>query len=219
MPDALVGYTNAGKSTLFNALTGSDTYVADKLFATLDPTVRQLKLAGVGEVVLADTVGFVRELPHELVAAFRSACMSAQRRTCSPAVVDASDPLRPGAGRTGARRAPASTPGDSPELLVFAGSTCSRRPRACLGRRWRSSASWISAARWVSMSCAPRDLAGAPTAVLQRMPVQLSAGAIRSLLIGTNAECARNAVPDDPSGGDVELAAPGNPPAARRSRS
>ena len=59
---ALVGYTNAGKSTLFNRLTGSDTYVADQLFATLDPTVRRVKLAGVGEVVLADTVGFVRAL-------------------------------------------------------------------------------------------------------------------------------------------------------------
>ena len=66
---ALVGYTNAGKSTLFNALTGSSTYVADQLFATLDPTVRKMQLAGVGEVVLADTVGFVRELPHELINA------------------------------------------------------------------------------------------------------------------------------------------------------
>ena len=68
---ALVGYTNAGKSTLFNALTGADAYVADQLFATLDPTVRRIALAGGIAVVLADTVGFVRDLPHELVAAFR----------------------------------------------------------------------------------------------------------------------------------------------------
>jgi GTPase len=91
---ALVGYTNAGKSTLFNALTGSSTYVADQLFATLDPTVRQVKLAGVGEVVLADTVGFVRSLPHELVAAFRSTLQEARDADLLLHVVDASDPLR-----------------------------------------------------------------------------------------------------------------------------
>ena len=91
---ALVGYTNAGKSTLFNALTGSDSYVADQLFATLDPTVRRVKLAGVGEVVLADTVGFVRALPHELVAAFRSTLQEARDADLLLHVVDASDPLR-----------------------------------------------------------------------------------------------------------------------------
>jgi len=91
---ALVGYTNAGKSTLFNALTGSATYVADLLFATLDPTVRRVKLAGVGEVVLADTVGFVRALPHELVAAFRSTLQEAQDADLLLHVVDAGDPQR-----------------------------------------------------------------------------------------------------------------------------
>ncbi len=91
---ALVGYTNAGKSTLFNALTDSSTYVADQLFATLDPTVRRVKLAGVGEVVLADTVGFVRALPHELVAAFRSTLQEARDADLLLHVVDASDPLR-----------------------------------------------------------------------------------------------------------------------------
>jgi len=91
---ALVGYTNAGKSTLFNALTGSETYVADQLFATLDPTVRRVKLSGVGEVVLADTVGFVRSLPHELVAAFRSTLQEARDADLLLHVVDASDPLR-----------------------------------------------------------------------------------------------------------------------------
>ena len=91
---ALVGYTNAGKSTLFNALTDSSTYVADQLFATLDPTVRRVKLAGVGEVVLADTVGFVRALPHELVAAFRSTLQEARDADLLLHVVDAGDPLR-----------------------------------------------------------------------------------------------------------------------------
>lgn len=69
---ALVGYTNAGKSTLFNRLAGADVYAADQLFATLDPTLRRVQLAGIGEVVLADTVGFVRHLPHQLVDAFRA---------------------------------------------------------------------------------------------------------------------------------------------------
>jgi GTP-binding protein HflX len=91
---ALVGYTNAGKSTLFNALTGSATFVADQLFATLDPTVRQVQLAGIGEVVLADTVGFVRALPHELVAAFRSTLQEAREADLLLHVVDAGDPLR-----------------------------------------------------------------------------------------------------------------------------
>lgn len=69
---SLVGYTNTGKSTLFNQLTESGVYAADQLFATLDPTLRRLELPDTGPVILADTVGFIRNLPHDLVAAFRS---------------------------------------------------------------------------------------------------------------------------------------------------
>ncbi|MDQ8036826.1 MAG: ribosome rescue GTPase HflX [Pedobacter sp.] len=69
---SLVGYTNAGKSTLFNCLTRSDVYAANQLFATLDPTLRRIELGGFGTVVLADTVGFIRHLPHKLVDAFRA---------------------------------------------------------------------------------------------------------------------------------------------------
>ncbi len=69
---SLVGYTNAGKSTLFNTITGAHAYVADQLFATLDTTLRRIDLPGVGPLVLADTVGFIRHLPHDLVAAFRA---------------------------------------------------------------------------------------------------------------------------------------------------
>src|SRR5277367_2581391 len=91
---ALVGYTNAGKSTLFRSLTGADAYVADQLFATLDPTVRRITLPGGTAVVAADTVGFIRELPHELVAAFQSTLTEAREATLLLHVVDASDPRR-----------------------------------------------------------------------------------------------------------------------------
>jgi GTP-binding protein HflX len=69
---SLVGYTNAGKSTLFNRMTDSTVYAADKLFATLDPTLRRLELENVGPVILADTVGFIAHLPHKLVEAFKA---------------------------------------------------------------------------------------------------------------------------------------------------
>jgi len=91
---ALVGYTNAGKSTLFNRLTSANAYAADQLFATLDPTVRRLHLAPGLEVALADTVGFVRDLPHELVAAFRSTLQEAREADLLLHVIDAADPER-----------------------------------------------------------------------------------------------------------------------------
>ena len=91
---ALVGYTNAGKSTLFNALTNAGVYVRDQLFATLDPTVRRLELPDGTEVVLADTVGFVRDLPHELIAAFRSTLQEAREADLILHLIDASDPNR-----------------------------------------------------------------------------------------------------------------------------
>ena len=91
---ALVGYTNAGKSTLFNALTEAGVYVEDKLFATLDPTVRKLELPDGNEVVIADTVGFVRDLPHELIAAFRSTLQEAREADLILHLIDASDPNR-----------------------------------------------------------------------------------------------------------------------------
>ncbi len=88
---SLVGYTNAGKSTLFNQLTGADIYVADQLFATLDPTLRNCRLPNNSEIVLADTVGFIRHLPHELVAAFKSTLQEASEADLLLHVIDASD--------------------------------------------------------------------------------------------------------------------------------
>ncbi|HEX7080160.1 MAG TPA: ribosome rescue GTPase HflX [Gammaproteobacteria bacterium] len=89
---ALVGYTNAGKTTLFNALSGATLEAKDQLFATLDTTVRRLPLGGGDEVLLADTVGFVRDLPHELVAAFRATLTEARDAALLLHVIDASDP-------------------------------------------------------------------------------------------------------------------------------
>jgi GTP-binding protein HflX len=91
---ALVGYTNAGKSTLFNALTRAGAYAADQLFATLDTTTRKIYLPHVGEVVLSDTVGFITRLPHDLVAAFRATLEATAEADLLLHVIDSSSPGR-----------------------------------------------------------------------------------------------------------------------------
>jgi GTP-binding protein HflX len=91
---SLVGYTNAGKSTLFNALTHADSYTADQLFATLDTTTRRMYLEGAGNLVLSDTVGFVRDLPHGLVASFRATLEETIHADLLLHVVDASSSVR-----------------------------------------------------------------------------------------------------------------------------
>ena len=90
---ALVGYTNAGKSTLFNALTQSTVYAADQLFATLDPTLRRVVIPTVGTVILADTVGFIRHLPHDLINAFQATLEEVCQADLLLHVIDVSDPL------------------------------------------------------------------------------------------------------------------------------
>ncbi|MCC7413773.1 MAG: GTPase HflX [Gammaproteobacteria bacterium] len=91
---SLVGYTNAGKSSLFNALTGDAAYAADRLFATLDPKLRRIEMPGAGPVVIVDTVGFIRALPHELVAAFRATLEETLEADLLVHVVDVGDPNR-----------------------------------------------------------------------------------------------------------------------------
>jgi len=88
---SVVGYTNAGKSTLFNKLTSADVYVQDQLFATLDPTMRELEVPSIGKLVLADTVGFIKQLPHNLVDAFRATLEEAANANLLVHVIDAAD--------------------------------------------------------------------------------------------------------------------------------
>jgi GTP-binding protein HflX len=88
---SLVGYTNAGKSTLFNTITNAGVYAADQLFATLDPTLRKIELAEVGHAILADTVGFIRHLPHDLVAAFKATLQETQEADLLLHVIDYAD--------------------------------------------------------------------------------------------------------------------------------
>jgi GTP-binding protein HflX len=88
---ALVGYTNAGKSTLFNRLSGASVYVADQLFATLDPTLRRIDLPSIGPVILADTVGFIRHLPHDLIKAFHATLEEVSEADLLLHVIDTND--------------------------------------------------------------------------------------------------------------------------------
>ncbi|PJG85168.1 ribosome rescue GTPase HflX [Conservatibacter flavescens] len=91
---SLVGYTNAGKSTLFNRLTAANVYAADQLFATLDPTLRRLQIQDVGTTILADTVGFIRHLPHDLVSAFKSTLQETTEASLLLHVIDFVDNQR-----------------------------------------------------------------------------------------------------------------------------
>jgi GTPase len=187
---ALVGYTNAGKSTLFNALTGSAVYVADQLFATLDPTVRQVKLAGVGEVVLADTVGFVRALPHELVAAFRSTLQEAREADLLLHVVDASDPLRDervGQVREVLRGIGA---GEIRELVVLNKiDLCREKPRIVQGADGIAALVSVSAVTGDGLPGLREALAHAvrPNQVRRTLHLELLAAAVRSDLYRRNA--------------------------------
>jgi GTP-binding protein HflX len=143
---ALVGYTNAGKSTLFNALTSAGVYVKDQLFATLDPTVRRLELPDGTEVVVADTVGFVRDLPHELIAAFRSTLQEAREADLILHLIDASDPNRWARVRQVNSVLKQLDADRVPQIRVYNKiDLMGRRPRVTTNREGEGRAVWLSA--------------------------------------------------------------------------
>ena len=144
---ALVGYTNSGKSTLFNALTDANVYVEDKLFATLDPTVRRLELPNGREVVLADTVGFIRDLPLELIAAFRSTLQEAREADLILHLIDASDGNRWQRVRQVNSVLKQLDADRVPQIRVYNKiDKLDRAPRVTNNRAGESRAAWISAA-------------------------------------------------------------------------
>ncbi len=143
---ALVGYTNAGKSTLFNALTDAGVFVQDQLFATLDPTVRRLDLPDGEHVVLADTVGFVRDLPHELIAAFRSTLQEAREADLILHLIDASDPNRWQRVRQVNSVLQQLDADQVPQIRVYNKiDKLDRKPRVTSNRGGEGRAVWISA--------------------------------------------------------------------------
>jgi GTPase len=202
---ALVGYTNAGKSTLFRALTGADAYVADQLFATLDPTVRRIVLPGGTPVVVADTVGFIRELPHELVAAFQSTLTEARAATLLLHVVDASNPRREEQiaqvdavlAEIGAQQIP--------QLLVYNKiDRLESEARIERNADARAVAVWISAQQRRGLDLLVNAVAErlARFARRARLRVPASAGALRSRLYAAQAVRSETSAPD----GSIELA-------------
>jgi GTPase len=208
---ALVGYTNAGKSTLFRSLTGADAYVADQLFATLDPTVRRITLPGGTPVVAADTVGFIRELPHELVAAFQSTLTEAREATLLLHVVDASDPRRDEhiaqvdavLTEIGAQEIPQILIYNKIDRLEFEPGGPPGHPRVDRDAQGQATSVWISAEKRLGLDLLTGAIAERISrfARLARLRLPASAGAIRSRLYAAKAVREERSADD----GSIEL--------------
>jgi GTPase len=182
---ALVGYTNAGKSTLFRTLTGAPAYVADQLFATLDPTVRRIRLPGGTPAVVADTVGFIRDLPHELVAAFRSTLTEAREATVLLHVVDASDPRRSERMEQVNEVLEEIGAGEIPQILVYNKiDRLQMPPRIERDADGRVASVWISAAQSLGITLLAEAITEriARTVHVSRVRIPPSAGQLRSRL-------------------------------------
>jgi len=187
---ALVGYTNAGKSTLFRALTGAAAYVANQLFATLDPLVRRLTLPGGAGIVVADTVGFIRELPHELVAAFQSTLQEARSAQLLVHVIDAADPRRDEYSTQVNAVLREIGAGDLPQLLVYNKiDRLNVEPRLERDAEGQVTQVWISAEQSRGIALLAGAIAERLDLRAQRAWLQLapSAGALRSRLFTAGA--------------------------------
>ncbi len=208
---ALVGYTNAGKSTLFRALTGADAYIADKLFATLDPTVRRIVLPGATTVVVADTVGFIRELPHELVAAFQSTLTEAREATLLLHVVDVSDPRRDEHIDEVNRVLAEIGAEELPQILVFNKiDRIDAAPRIDRDEGGRATHVWLSAATGAGLdglrAAVTERLARVARQATLRLPVW--AGELRARLYACNLVRAERIGDDGAFEIDTELSEP-----------
>ncbi|MEM1243745.1 MAG: ribosome rescue GTPase HflX [Pseudomonadota bacterium] len=146
---SLVGYTNAGKSSLFNRLTGADVLAANKPFATLDPTLRQLSVPGYSNVIVADTVGFIRALPHDLIAAFSATLEETRDASLLIQVVDMSDADRKVHRQQVNQVLKTIKAQDVPQLIVYnkIDLTDDAEPNVERDRQGRPQAVWISAAK------------------------------------------------------------------------
>ena len=207
---ALAGYTNAGKSTLFNALTGASVLAENQLFATLDPTLRRVETTGIGTLVLSDTVGFIRSLPHQLVAAFRATLEEVAQADLVLEIIDAADPewqaqiacVEAVLADIGA--------GDVPRLRVFnkIDRIADAMPRLQRDAAGRPSAVWLSAssaAGFPLLHQALRELL-IPDLVYRRLHLPPDQGRTRALLHQARAVVAES--PAEDGGTILDLCVP-----------
>ena len=212
---ALVGYTNAGKSTIFNHLTHADVYQANQLFATLDPTLRRIELPGGSAAILADTVGFIRHLPHELVAAFRSTLDETRDADLLLHVVDAHDPERSDHNQQvhlvlkelGAADIPIIEVYNKIDLLENATATLDREPDGNGKAAGKPKRVWLSAATTIGMSLLKEAIGEHfdDRMVQHRLRLPAAAGRLRAELFGIGAVTSEQSTEQGELLLDVEL--------------
>ncbi|MFL6575062.1 MAG: ribosome rescue GTPase HflX [Povalibacter sp.] len=206
---ALVGYTNAGKSTLFNRMTGAGAYTADQLFATLDPTVRRFDLPDARYALLADTVGFVRDLPHELVAAFRSTLQEARESTLLLHVVDAADPERGERIEQVNRVLEEVGAGSLPQIEVYnKADLLGELPRVEAAAEGHARRVWISAQTGAGIDLLIQAIADflGPNLVRRHVVLQPAHGRARARFFAAGAVLAEQMLPSGES--DLEISMP-----------
>ncbi len=187
---SLVGYTNAGKSSLFNRLTNADVYAADQLFATLDPTLRKIEVEDTGRVILADTVGFIRHLPHDLVAAFKATLTETREAQLLLHVIDIADDRRSENIQQVEAVLEEIEAGDVPQLLVCNKIDCldDIEPRIDRDSTGLAIRVWLSAQRGIGIDLlyqALRERLGR-TIVKHCLKIAPGCGKLRSTLYQLN---------------------------------